>query len=78
MGRINGNRNWSNGRPPEVRPAMPTEFEGVVRMLELSETSYVSSEQLRTWCEVNRNHKYVPEWLLSAWELRVNTDHGLS
>ena len=47
-------------------------------MLELSETSYVSSEQLRTWCEVNRNHKYVPEWLLSAWELRVNTDYGLS
>ncbi len=72
------NRNWSAGKPAEVPPPMPTEFEGVVRMLALSEGSYTSSAPLRNWCEVNKNHKYVPEWLLTAWQMRVNADHGLS
>jgi len=69
-----GNRDWSNGKAAEVRPAMPTEFEGMVQMLKLSESGYESSQQLHEWCKVHRNHKYVPEWLLTVWDLPVKSE----
>jgi hypothetical protein len=36
---------------------------------------YVYSEELRAWCERNCNRCYVPEWLLDAWDIQVDTDH---
>jgi len=51
-----------------------TEFEIQVRHLRLTPEEYVISAELRTWCEKNRNHSYIPEWLLDEWELRVNDD----
>lgn len=75
MARFRGNRNWTSGQPARVRPAVPTEFENLVGALQLSEKSYAKSQELRYWCELNRNRCYVPEWLLAIWDIPVNSDH---
>ena len=51
-----------------------TEFEMQVRQLHLKPETYTSSAELRTWCERNRNIFYIPEWLLKAWNMSVNSD----
>jgi hypothetical protein len=72
MIRPRGNPNW--GRPMPPTPALATEFELQVRRLHLTPEQYVVSAELRTWCERNRNNFYVPEWLLNAWNISVNSD----
>ena len=67
-----GNRNW--GKPMPHGPALPTEFELQVRHLQLAPEDYASSHELRRWCEVNRNRCYIPEWLLDAWAIPVDSD----
>jgi len=64
-----GNPNW--GKPPRPLPVVLTEFERQVERLGLTKPQYVTSAQLRHWCERNRNRCYVPEWLLEAWALPV-------
>ena len=32
---------------------------------------YVSSVELKRWCDHNRNRFYVPEWLLDEWDMKV-------
>jgi hypothetical protein len=32
---------------------------------------YVSSAELKRWCEHDRNRVSVPEWLLEAWGIQV-------
>jgi hypothetical protein len=64
-----GNRNW--GKPMLPPPKGPTEFEIRAQQLGLSQQDYVSSAKLRSWCEANRNHFYVPEWLLQEWGIQV-------
>ena len=61
-----GNPNW--GLPPQPLRALPTEFE--IR-LGLTKLEYVSSAELKRWCEHNRNRVYVPEWLLETWGIQV-------
>jgi hypothetical protein len=70
--RKRGNPNWSAGRPVIVPPAEPTEFEMQVRELGLTPKKYASSAELRRWCERNKNHHYIPEWLLEAWKIKVD------
>jgi len=72
--RKRGNPNWGNGRPLKLSPAMPTEFEMQVRELGLTPATYASSVELRRWCERNKNHHYIPEWLLKVWNIEVNPD----
>jgi hypothetical protein len=60
--RKRGNPNW--GRPLRFAPVSTTEFEMQVKQLHLTPEQYVVSSELRTWCERNRNHCYIPEWLL--------------
>jgi hypothetical protein len=67
-GRRRGNPNW--GQPPPLR-ALPTEFEILVKRLGFTELEYVSSAELKRWCEHNRNRVYVPEWLLEAWGIQI-------
>ncbi len=57
-----GNPNW--GQPLPGLPAVPTEFEMQVKRLGLTKPEYIASDELRRWCEHNRNRVYVPEWLL--------------
>ena len=68
--RKRGNPNW--GRSGPLPPAIATEFEMQVRQLGLSKQTYADSNELRRWCECNRNRCYVPEWLLDVWEMRVD------
>jgi hypothetical protein len=70
--RKRGNPNW--GRSGSFPPATVTEFEMQVTHLQLAPEAYVFSDQLRIWCERNRNNFYIPEWLLDEWEIRVNAD----
>jgi len=49
-------------------------FEMHVRNLHLIPDQYVGSDRLRRWCEENKNQYYVPEWLLKAWNISVNSD----
>jgi hypothetical protein len=68
--RKRGNPNW--GRPTPAARALVTEFEEQVRRLGLTPKTYVSSAELRAWCEKNSDKLYVPEWLLEAWGITVN------
>jgi hypothetical protein len=43
-----------------------------VRQLRLTEEMYVLSDELRGWCEQNRNRVYIPEWLLETWDITVD------
>jgi hypothetical protein len=37
-----------------------------------SRQTYVSSAELRSWCERNRKRVCIPEWLLDAWDIPVD------
>ncbi len=54
------------------QPSSRTEFENEVRRLGLDEHNYVGSDQLRQWCEHDRNRVYVPESLLKHWRIDVD------
>jgi hypothetical protein len=72
MFRKRGNPNW--GRPMQPASVLCTEFEMQVRYLHLTPDQYVASARLRKWCEQNKNQYYIPEWLLKAWSISVNSD----
>ena len=36
--------------------------------------TYVESDELRRWCQDNRNKFHIPEWLLKTWGISVNSD----
>ena len=69
--RRHGNPNWGQPMPPG-RPVLATQFEVQVRQLRLTPDAYLYSAELRQWCKENRNHCYIPEWLLDAWEISVD------
>lgn len=64
-----GNPNW--GKPLPRIPALLTEFEMEVARLRLRKSHYVTSVELKRWCDRNRNRVYVPEWLLKEWGMQV-------
>jgi hypothetical protein len=68
--RKRGNPNWGRSMPSV--PALPTEFELLVKKLQLTAEMYTYSHELRAWCQRNRNQLYVPEWLLKEWEITVD------
>jgi hypothetical protein len=53
---------------------MATEFEMQARQLHLTPTEYVACSHLPNWCERNKNQYYIPEWLLKAWNISVDSD----
>ena len=67
-----GNPRWGSGAPARLAPAVSTEFEEQVRHLGLAKETFAGSNQLRNWCERNRNRRYIPEWLLGAWGIEVD------
>jgi hypothetical protein len=56
------------------RWSLPTAFEQQVQKLGLNERTCAASKQLREWCERNKEHCYIPEWLLKQWEISVDAD----
>jgi hypothetical protein len=67
-----GNPNWCKPWPTQLGPPLATEFEMRVRQLNLTSHALVTSTELRTWCERNRNRCYIPEWLLKTWGVQVD------
>lgn len=65
-----GNPNW--GKPVELHSAMPSQFEIEVKRLRLTPQTYVTSVQLRVWCQRKKNQCYIPEWLLKQWQIEVD------
>jgi len=57
-------------------PHIVTEFEIQVRQLRLEVTDYAASAQLREWCVRNKDRRYVPEWLLDAWDMTVDVHYN--
>jgi hypothetical protein len=74
MTRIYGHPNWAGGHAPAVRPDLPTEFETRMRTLGLTLNTCLDSKELRRWCEMNCNRCFIPEWLLKAWGILVDSD----
>lgn len=74
MAHRQGNRDWSSGRPPKPRPAVPSEFEIEVKALGLAPETWLDSVELRRWCHHNRNRRYIPESLLKRWKMDVDLD----
>jgi hypothetical protein len=70
-----GNPNWGKAAL-SAHPHIATQFENEVRRLGLTKDTCVASVELRSWCEQNRNQRYVPEWLLETWGIEVITGYN--
>jgi hypothetical protein len=66
------NPNWASGRPTQMPPRLPTAFDQQVQKLGLTEQTCATSEELRQWCERNKDRCYIPEWLLKRWRIAVD------
>jgi hypothetical protein len=60
------------------RSTLPTAFEEQVQKLGLNERTCGASTQLREWCERNKEHCYIPEWLLKQWRISVEVHMSMS
>lgn len=49
-------------------------FEQTVTKLGLQPEQYEKSELLHVWVKRNYKRKFVPEWLLLAWNLEIHQD----
>jgi hypothetical protein len=70
--RKRGNPNWGSGRPLQAPPAVATAFEEQVQKLGLTEQTCAMSDELRQWCQRNKDRCYIPERLLKAWGIPVD------
>jgi hypothetical protein len=75
MRRKRGNPNWGK-QMPSIPAAAATEFEKQLRQLGLTKETCAGSTELRKWCEINRNRCYIPERLLEAWGISVDSLFG--
>lgn len=73
MAKRRGNPNWGKFNREEPVPPTVTEFEQVVLKFNLQPDQYLRSRRLREWAVRNRNTKYVPEPLLKAWDLELES-----
>jgi|1186.fasta_scaffold461228_1 hypothetical protein len=64
------------GKTDPHLPAAATEFEKRVGELQLTRETCTDSSELRKWCERNRNRSYIPESLLEAWGITVDSVFG--
>jgi hypothetical protein len=73
MARRHGNFNFTK---PEAKPPAFSvgSFERAVALLELSPEQYARSPELRAWVLQNKDQKYVPPELLTAFGFDVNTE----
>jgi len=56
------------------RQVFENEFADVCFALNLSEDEWLGSTALRRWVGQYAQKRYVPEWLLAAWGIRVRFD----
>ena len=55
-------------------PQGASAFERIVRRLGLAPSQYVRSAELKAWVRKNKDHKYVPSYLLVAWHFHVDDE----
>jgi len=55
-----------------ITPEGASTFEHVVRHLHLSPEKYANSRELKEWVRKNKDHKYVPLYLLELWRFDVD------
>jgi hypothetical protein len=72
MAKRRGNPNWGKAQPFIVSN-LACEFDALVKALKLRPEQYASSAELRQWSIRNKDHKYVPQDLLQAWNLSPKT-----
>jgi hypothetical protein len=58
-------------------PVVATEFEITVKQLRLTPDNYLTSRELKAWCNQNRNLRYVPEKLLEKWGMVVEIHYAV-
>lgn len=72
-------RNPTWGQPMTLTqkygPDQVCAFDKMAEKLQLRPEQYEQSSALRAWVKTNRNRRYVPEWLLLAWNLDVDTKY---
>jgi hypothetical protein len=70
-----GNTNWGRPAPPSQTHGVENicAFDKLAEKLQLQPEQYEQSSALRAWVKSNRNRRYVPEWLLLAWNLDVDS-----
>ncbi len=73
MARRRANSNWGKREAAGPVVVFPTLFEVTVEEFGLTPDKYVQSARLREWALSNKNSKYVPEALLEAWSLQVDS-----
>ncbi len=59
---------------PKIAPQGSSAFERVARRLGLVSSQYATSAELKEWVRRNKDHKYVPSYLLVAWHFDVNDE----
>ena len=57
-----------------ITPHGESTFEHVVRRLHLSPEKYANSRELKEWVRKNKDHKYVPLYLLELWRFDVDDE----
>jgi hypothetical protein len=55
-----------------ITPQGASTFEHVAHRLRLSPSEYATSSELKEWVRRNKDHKYVPSYLLVAWHFDVD------
>jgi hypothetical protein len=50
-----------------ITPQGSSAFEHVVRRLRLRPSQFATSAELKEWVRRNKDHKYVPTYLLDLW-----------
>jgi hypothetical protein len=57
-----------------ITPHGESTFEHVVRRLGLSPSQFARSRELKEWVRKNKDHKYVPSYLLALWGFDVDDE----
>jgi hypothetical protein len=74
MSTHHSSRLWSSHTANWLKllPTGPTAFELKVKRLGLANSpeKWTESPRLREWVKLNKNRRYVPEWLLDAYGLK--------
>jgi hypothetical protein len=74
MARRDGNPNFTKPEAIKLPVFSVSSFERAVALLELSPEQYARSPELRAWVLQNKDQKYVPPELLTAFGFDVNTE----
>ncbi len=64
----------SSPNESSITPQVKSTFEHVVRRLGLSPSRYARSQELKEWVRKNKDHKYVPPYLLDLWGFEVDDE----